>query len=126
MKNSQKGFFELIGGLALIALGVILVGLNTTVRFSFYTAYIHGYAVSSSLLIVPLLVSIVMIIVMDNNLPGEILFWLSLLAILVSIIAGTEFRLNSTSLLNMVIMFAPIAIGAGLALKGLINDKKQN
>ena len=121
MKNPGKTLASLLGGLALIALGVTLVFMNTSVRFSLYALPIGGYTLSSGLLIIPLLVSIVLLIAMENKWPGTILFWFSLITILISLILSLRLSLNSTNLFNLLIMFALIVIGIGLVIKAFIN-----
>lgn len=126
MNNPGKTLGELLGGLALLAIGIIIVTMNTTVRFSLCSVMICGINLSSGLLVIPLLISIVMLIAMENRLPGWIVFWLSMGSILVSLILSLRLSFNTTSLFNMILMFLPIVIGLGLVIKGSFDTGKKD
>ena len=126
MNNPGKNLASLFGGLALMVLGVTLVFMNTSVRFSLFVIPVGGYAISSGLLIIPLLISIVMLTAMENKWPGGILFWFSLITILVSLILSVRLSLNNTNLFNLLIMFAPIVFGLGLVIKAFVSTGNKN
>ena len=127
MKN-RKGVAlgEFFGGMALVILGLILITMNTTVSFTWYSFMIVGRAFSGGLLLIPLFIGIGMIVVMDNNWPGLIVTVLSAASLLIMLILSVHIFFRMMSLFSLILIFLPLVIGAGLVIKSLVDAGKKH
>lgn len=121
----MKQLFNFLIGLVLCGFGVFLLLSNISVdSISFYSY--NGISTAPMLII--LLIVIIICTVVKNEWYCYLLLFLDVIAMIVSVILGTRFRLRSMSAFDLVIMIVVFSVGLGLVIKSLIglnnSDKK--
>lgn len=117
--KSDSAYF---GGLGLIVLGLVILFQHIHVSNSFLAMLLGG---GGSFLVVflPLMIGIGMMIYNSRNKWGWVVTAGSSVVLVLSVLAGLQMRLDSMSLLQMIMLFLPFAIGGSLLVKGMGGPK---
>ena len=113
---SKKATYTLIG-LALIIIGVVM--FFKSVRIYSWGFYRLGGSVSTGGILIALLLIDVVIYVATQNKISKIFFPILITLLVLTLILGTHLTFVG-SLLDMLLMLVPAAVGAGLLLRGLL------
>lgn len=109
-------------GVALTVVGLIMLLKNITISgISFYSY--HGLN-TGAIIIICLIASFIFLIAKTNML-SIILFGVSILAFLISIIMGTRISLNRMDMLGFILICGLLFGGVGLVLNSLMSKGKQ-
>lgn len=113
---SKKATYTLIG-LALIIVGIVM--FFKSVRIYSWGFYRLGGSVSTGGILIALLLVDVVIYVATQNKISKIFFPILIALLVLTLILGTHLTFVG-SLLDMLLMLVPAAVGAGLLLRGLL------
>ena len=120
MKKSEKrenhSFAEFVVGVCMIVAAIVILLMNIHVNsFGFYR---FGRVSSAPVLIIAFVLLMVWAVV-----RGRLLQWIlvaaDVLAIIVSVILGTQLYFSRMSVFTLLVMLALLAVGIGLALKNV-------
>lgn len=119
----MKSFFS---GLAFFILGLFLISQNTIVRTGFHFGGLFGgYNPPFGLLLLPVIVGIILLFAMKRQIWGWILIAIGLVTIFTGLLMGLEIYFKPTTLYIAILMFACVAAGIGLIIRGVIQTHKK-
>lgn len=114
--NNKKNF-EFIFGLILIFVGLFMIFKNSYVYgFSFYSI---GRVNTGGILIVLLILSVIFAVIKPSKLSKALIFVI-LGCMVLSLILGMHIGFKHMSVLDIILMIVPLAVGAGLVIKTLM------
>lgn len=128
MKKQRNELLELLGGLAMLAVGLFWFSTSVTVSNSFFTHGVHiGFAnVPSGLVIVPFIIAVVLVFIRPESFARKLFLALSVLLIITSIIASTRLYLSSMTLFEWAGILILIFGGLALICKVLFKPVKKS
>ena len=109
-------------GLILIAVGLFLLFSHTyvtSIRF-----YRFGKVSTGAILIVLLVVDVIIAIAKPSRI-SKILIGVILAAMVISLLLGMQIGFRSMTVLDVLLMLIPLAVGAGLVLKALLEKEEE-
>ena len=116
----HKRGFEYIFGVILIAVSLFMIFKNTYVTtISFY--YL-GRVNTGSILIVLLILAVIFAVVRPGKLSYT-LIGVILAGLVVSLLLGMHIGFRHMSVLDVILMVFPLAVGVGLVLRGLFTKE---
>ena len=124
-KNGNNGM-HLFLGIIIIGIGLFLLLQQTDVTMSFASFRLGNFGIPSGLVVVPLLVGVIMMFYNSKFWLARIVTILGAVIIVAAIIMSTTIRFRTTSMYNYVLIILFIASGAGLILRSLFKNKKNN
>ena len=107
-------------GLILIAVGLFMLFNHTyvtTIRF-----YRFGRVSTGAILIILLIVDIIFAVARPSRI-SKILIGVILAAMVISLLLGMQIGFRSMTVLDVLLMLIPLAVGAGLVLKALLQKE---
>lgn len=114
MKN-KKGF-DFIFGILLILVSLFMIFKNT------YVSTIHFYTIgrvnTGAILIILFILAVIFAVAKPSAL-SKVLIGVILVALVISLILGMHIGFRHMSVLDVILMVVPLAIGIGLVLKNL-------
>lgn len=114
----QKSDLQYFGGMALIMVGLFL--LFNHVRVTSGYASLWGWSGNSiGYLMIPLLLGVGWVFYNARSVWGWLISIVSLFMIVFSIISGLRIWFAPVSMIDLIIMLVPFAIGAAFVLKGM-------
>jgi hypothetical protein len=117
--GTPGGFGEFFVGIALAAIGFLLLFSHVRVHSSYWSFLGIGGGSSFGVTLIPLLLGIGILFVNGKSTIGWLLAVGGLLVIFTGILVNLNIHFSGTSLMNTLIMLACIAAGFGLIVKGL-------
>ena len=115
----KKGFTYLFG-VILIAVSLFMLFKNTYVTsFGFYS---FGRVNTGAILIVLLILAIIFAVVKPSTF-SRVLIGVILAGLVLSLLLGMRIGFRPMSVLDMLLMVAPLAVGTGLVLKALFTKE---
>jgi hypothetical protein len=115
-----------LSGLALFILGLTLISNNTVVRTGFSLGWIFGgYSPPFGLMLIPVIVGVILLFALKRQIWGWIFIGAGLIAILAGLLMGLRIYFRPTTLYSAIIMFACLAAGIGLMIRGMVQWKKR-
>lgn len=115
----KKGF-EYIFGIILIVVGLFMLFKNTYVAtISFYMI---GWVNTGAILIVLLILAIIFAVVKPSTF-SRVLIGIILAGLVLSLLLGMRIGFRPMSVLDVLLMVAPLAVGTGLVLKALFTKE---
>lgn len=126
MSKPRNELAEFVIGAAMLCVGLYLLTQQVTVSNSFFGGHMmyFGVRVNTGVVFIPLIVGIIMIFVKPDSFLSKLVFGISILIILASIITSTTMHLRTISLYEWIIYLVLIFGGLGLTLRVLL--KKPN
>ena len=116
----HKRGFEYIFGIILILVSLFMIFKNTYVTsISFYR---FGPVNTGAILIVLLILAVIFAVAKPSRL-SKILIGAILAGLVLSLILGMQIGFRSMSVLDVILMILPLAVGAGLVLKNLLTKE---
>ena len=116
----NKGF-EYIFGIILILVSLFMIFKNTYVTtFNFYSI---GRVNTGAILIVLLILSVIFAVVKPSTV-SKVLIAVVLFLMVLSLILETRIGFRHVSVLDVILMVVPLAVGIGLVLKNLLRKNK--
>lgn len=106
------------GGLGLIALGLVMVFQQIRVAPSILSMLGLGSA-GFMVIFVPLMIGVGMMLYNSKNKWGWIVTAGSCLLMILAVLSSLTMNLASMSLLQLIVLFLPFALGGGLLIKGM-------
>ena len=115
MLEHKKGF-EYIFGIILILVSLFMIFKNTYVStINFYTI---GRVNTGAILIILLILAVIFAVAKPSTL-SKVLIGIILIAMVISLILGMHIGFRRMTVLDVILMVVPLAIGIGLVLKNL-------
>ena len=115
----KKGF-EYLFGIILIAVSLFMIFQNTYVTtLSFYR---FGRVNTGAILIVLLILAVIFAVVRPCTL-SKVLIGVILAGLVVSLLLGMHIGFKRMSVLDVLLMVVPLAIGIGLVLKAILTKE---
>lgn len=118
-----KSDLYLFSGLISIALGVLLLFQHVRISTGFFAGLGMGGGGGFGLLMIPLLVGIGWIMYDAKSKTGWAILAIACAVIFFSILSGLIMTFPSTTLLGLILMLLPFALGGTLLLKGVGGPK---
>ena len=115
-----------LSGLAFFILGLFLIYQNTIVRTGFSLGWFFaGYNPPFGLLLLPVLIGVILLFAMKRQVLGWILIGAGLVTILAGLLMGLQIYFKPTTLYITILMFACVAAGIGLMIRGIVQTKSK-
>jgi len=115
-----------LSGLALFILGLFLITQNTIVRTGFSLGWFFGgYNPPFGLLLLPVIIGVILLFAMKRQTLGWILIGIGLITILAGLLMGLQIYFKPTTLYITILMFACLAAGIGLMIRGIVREKRK-
>lgn len=123
MSESTKSDLHYFGGIFLLLIGILLLFQHVQVTTGMMTYW--GMTPGNSIggLIVLLLVGVGWIVYNSRSIWGWLISALSVSTIIFSIVSGLRIYFVPISMLNLIFMLLPIAVGSAFLLKGIGGPK---
>lgn len=113
----RKKGFSYTFGVILILVGLFMLFKNTYVStFAFYTL---GRVNTGAILIVLLVLAVIYAVVRPSTL-SKVMIGVVLAGLVVSLLLGMRIGFHYMSLSDVLLILAPLAVGVGLVLRGLL------
>ncbi len=119
----QKSDLHYFGGIGLVMLGLFLLFNHVKVTSGYASLWGFSSAGSIGYLMLPFLVGIGWIFYNSRSVWGWLISAVSLIMIVFSIISGLRIWFAPVSMIDLIIMLVPLAIGAAYVLKGMGGPK---
>ena len=116
----HKRGFEYIFGIILIAVSLFMIFKNTYVTTVSF--YYFGRVNTGAILIVLLILAVIFAVAKPSTF-SKALIGVILAGLVVSLILGMHISFKRMSVLDVILMVVPLAIGVGLVLKNLITKE---
>jgi len=117
---------SLLSGLALFILGLFLITQNTIVSTGYFFGGIFGsFNPSFGLLLLPIILGIILLFTLKRKIWGWILIAGGLITILAGVLMSLRITFKPTTLYITILMFACLAAGIGLIIRGFIQTNKK-
>lgn len=130
MKNAKNELLELLGGLAMLVVGLYWFSLNVSVSSSFFSSglRIGGFNIHSGLIIVPFIIAVILVFINPESFGRKLFLGISVLLIIASVIYSTNFHLATMTLFEwvgiLVLIFGGLALVCKILFKPTPKDKK--
>lgn len=115
----QKSDLHYFGGIGLVMLGLFLLFNHVKVTTGYASLWGFSTAGSIGYLMLPFLLGIGWIFYNSKSVWGWLISAVSLIMIVFSIISGLRIYFAPVSMIDLIIMLVPLAIGAAYVLKGM-------
>jgi len=123
---SEWSMISLLSGLALFILGMFLISQNTIVSTGyFFGGVFGGFNPPFGLLLLPVIIGVILLFTMKRKIWGWILIATGLVTILAGVLMSLRIVFRPTTLYITILMFACLAAGIGLIIRGLIQVYKK-
>ena len=116
----RKNGFEFSFGILLIAVSLFMLFKNAYVStFRFYSV---GQVNTGAILIILLILAIIFAVVRPS-VVSKVIVGVIVAGLVVSLLLGMHIGFRHMSLLDVILIVAPLAVGVGLVLRGLFPGK---
>lgn len=125
-KKENNDTLSLFVGIILLGVGLFLFSNQVSVGTSWYNwrfLTIGKRNFTNGLISVPLIIGIVMMFYNPKSLVAKIIIALGAIFIIATVIMSINFRFESTTLFNYVLMIGMTSAGAGMILKAVFKKK---
>lgn len=113
-------------GICLLGVGLFMLSRRVVVHSSWYTWRIGNFDLGSGTVTIPLIIGVIWYFFNNKSIIPKIIMTLGAIFIVVTIILSVRITFMATSLFDYLLIFIMIAAGAGLLLKTLFKNKKEN
>lgn len=119
MSQTQRSDLQYFGGIGLILFGLFMLFQHIKVTSGLSTLWGWGVGDSIGFTMVPLLLGIGWIFYNSRSVWGWLISAVSIVLIVFTAISGLRMYFAPISMIGLILMLAPMAIGAALTLKGM-------
>ena len=122
MSKGKCKMIELLGGLAMLAVGLYWFStiVKVTNGFMTYGLRFGGFSVNSGAVIIPFVVALILLLFKPKSFGRRVFFGITVLLIIASVILSTKFYIARLSLFEWICILVLIFGGAALALKSTL------
>lgn len=119
MSQTQRSDLQYFGGIGLILFGLFMLFQHIKVTSGLSSLWGWGVGDSIGFTMVPLLLGIGWIFYNSRSVWGWLISAVSIVLIVFTAISGLRMYFAPISMIGLILMLAPMAIGAALTLKGM-------
>jgi hypothetical protein len=119
MTQTQRSDLQYFGGIGLILLGLFMLFQHIKVTSGYATLWGWGAGDSIGFIMVPLLLGIGWIFYNSRSVWGWLISAVSIVLIVFTAVSGLRMYFAPISMIGLICMLAPMAIGAAFTLKGM-------
>lgn len=119
ISQTQRSDLQYFGGIALLLLGLFMLFQHIKVTSGYASLFGWGVGDSVGFIMVPLLLGIGWIFYNSRSVWGWLISAISIVLIVFTAISGLRMYFAPISMIGLICMLAPMAIGAALTLKGM-------
>ena len=125
-KKSTNPLILFLVGVVMFGVGAFLFSKNVTVTNTWGMGHIGGARINGGLVVLPMIIGVVWWFISPKSIPAKILTGLGFIFIVVSVIMSTRLVMKNLDLYEYILILVLMAGGAGLVLKTLFGNNKDD